>query len=144
MSGLCATQMGWKQEHQFPLRNMPCKTPMWCCAPGHKHLSVVRGCLAGTLGQGLNCLRAGVRGPGVFGTLWGVFPVSQSWRNSLRQPYQSSRTDRIGFNQPGKEDILAPTPVLSLLMPQQPSMPLQAGSDLGQCTVPEQFNPGKQ
>lgn len=68
------------------------------------------------------------------------FQLSLKWlqRNSLRQPYQSSRTDRIEFTQPGKEDILAPTPVLSLLMPQQPSMLLQAGNDLGQCTVPEQ------
>lgn len=57
-------------------------------------------CLAGTLGQGVNCLRAGFRGPGVFGTLCEVFLVSQLWRNSLRQPYQSSWTDRI---QPARE-----------------------------------------
>lgn len=72
-------------------------------------------------------------------------PLKYLWKNSLVQPYESSRTDRVGgFTQSGKEDVVALMPVLSLLMPQQLPMPLQAGSDLGQCTVPEQFNPGKQ
>lgn len=67
-----------KKEHQFPLRNVPCKTSMWCCAPGHKHLSGGRRCLAGRLGQGPNYLRAGVqRGWGVWDPRWGISSLTE-------------------------------------------------------------------